>query len=107
MARPRDYEIDALIEWLFPVMASEILRDLEAFDFSFVIPSKARARTWKQRDVTRAFKAAKTAGLNVRIDIAPDGKLSIIPMKGADPPQPNEWDEVLGTSSDKIRPRLP
>jgi hypothetical protein len=75
-------------------------------DFTFVVPPKARARVWKQRDVTRAFKAAKTAGLNVR-DIAPDSKLSIIPVKGDDPPQANEWDEVLGTTSDKVHPRLP
>ena len=100
-------DIDALVESLFPVTTIEILRDLTALDFTFVVPPKARARVWKQRDVTRAFKAAKTAGLNVRIDIAPDGKLSIIPVKGDDPPQPNEWDEVLGTTSDKVHPRLP
>jgi hypothetical protein len=100
-------DIDALIEQLFPVSTSDIWRGLADLDFSFIIPPKARARAWKQRDITRAFKAAKTAGLNVRIDIAPDGKLSIIPVKGNDPPQPNEWDEVLGTPSDKVHPRLP
>jgi hypothetical protein len=100
-------DIDALVESLFPVTTIEILRDLTALDFTFVVPPKARARVWKQRDVTRAFKAAKTAGLNVRIDIAPDGKLSIIPVMGDDPSQPNEWDEVLGTTSDKVHPRLP
>ena len=56
-------DIDALIEELFPpVTANDILRDLEALDFSFVIPPKARARAWKQRDVTRAFRAASRAG---------------------------------------------
>jgi hypothetical protein len=100
-------DMDALIARLFPITTKDMLRDLAALDFSFVIPPKARARPWKQRDVTRAFKAAKTAGLNVRVDIAPDGKLSIIPVKGDDPPQPNEWDEVLGTTSDKVHPRLP
>jgi len=100
-------DIDALVESLFAVTTSDMLRDLAALDFSFIIPPKARARAWKQRDVSRAFKAAKTAGLNVRIDIAPDGKLSIIPVKGDDPPRPNEWDEVLGTTSDKVHPRLP
>ena len=100
-------DIDALVESLFAVTTSDMLRDLAALDFSFIIPPKARARAWKQRDVSRAFKAAKTAGLNVRIDIAPDGKLSIMPVKGDDPPQPNEWDEALGTTSDKVHPRLP
>jgi hypothetical protein len=32
--------IDALVESLFPVTMSEILRDLTALDFSFVVPSK-------------------------------------------------------------------
>jgi hypothetical protein len=101
-------DMDTLVETLFPLVTTyDMLRDLAALDFSFVIPPEARARAWKQRDVTRAFKAAKTAGLNVRVDIAPDGKLSIIPVKGDDPPQPNEWDEVLGTTSDKVHPRFP
>jgi hypothetical protein len=98
----RQMILTTLVESLFPVTTREILRNLTALDFTFVVPPKARARVWKQRDVTRAFKAAKTA----RIDIAPDSKLSIIPVKGDDPPQANEWDEVLGTTSDKVHPRL-
>jgi hypothetical protein len=100
-------DVDAIIEALFPITTSDILRDLAALDFSFVIPPMARARPWKQRDVTRAFRAASRAGVAIRIEIAPDGKLSIIPVKGDDPPQPNEWDEVLGTTSDKVHSRLP
>ena len=96
-------DMDALIERLFTT--NDILRDLAALDFSFVIPPKVRARAWKQRDVTRAFKAAKTAGLNVRIDIAPDGKISIIPLTGPqDSPKTNEWDSVLDKSQTEIRP---
>jgi hypothetical protein len=75
-------DIDALIERLFPVTTSEILRDLSALDFSFVVPSKARARAWKQRDVTRAFRAASRAGVAIRIEIAPDGKLILSPIPG-------------------------
>ena len=76
-------DIDALIEELFPpVTANDILRDLEALDFSFVIPPKARARAWKQRDVTRAFRAASRAGVAIRIEIAPDGKLILSPIPG-------------------------
>jgi hypothetical protein len=33
-------DIVALVESLFPVTMSEILRDLTALDFSFVVPSK-------------------------------------------------------------------
>lgn len=75
-------DIDALLEGLFPVTTSEILRGLTALDFSFVIPPKARARAWKQRDVTRAFRAASRAGVAIRIEIAPDGKLILSPIPG-------------------------
>ena len=39
---------------------------------------------WRQRDVTRAMKAAKAAGINARVDIAPDGKLSVVPIEVSD-----------------------
>jgi hypothetical protein len=74
-------DIDALIEKLFPITTtSDILRNLAALDFSFVIPPMARARSWKQRDVTRAFRAASRAGVTVRIEIGSDGKLILIPI---------------------------
>ena len=73
-------DIDAIIETLFPIATSDILRNLAALDFSFVIPPMARARAWKQRDVTRAFRAASRAGVTIRIEIAPDGKLILIPI---------------------------
>lgn len=44
---------------------------------------------FKQGDVTRALKAANSAGLKVsRVDIEPDGKLSILISDGSriDPP---------------------
>jgi hypothetical protein len=75
-------DIDALVEKLFPVTASDMLRDLAALDFTFVVPPKARARAWKQRDVTRAFRAASRAGVAIRIEIAPDGKLILSPIPG-------------------------
>jgi hypothetical protein len=59
-----------------------MLRDLAALDFSFVIPPKARARAWKQRDVTRAFRAASRAGVAIRIEITPDGRLILSPILG-------------------------
>jgi hypothetical protein len=75
-------DIDAIIEALFPITTIDILRDLEALDFSFVVPPKARARAWKERDVTRAFRAASRAGVAIRIEIAPDGKLILSPIPG-------------------------
>jgi hypothetical protein len=76
-------DVDAIIEALFPITASEMLRDFAALDFSYVIPPKARARAWKQRDLTRAFRAASRAGVAIRIEIAPDGKLILSSIPGA------------------------
>ncbi len=33
------------------------------------------------------MKGAKNAAVDVRVEIAPDGKMSIIPVKGDDPPK--------------------
>lgn len=55
---------------------------------------------FRERDVTRAVKAAKKAGVEVaRVRIAPDGTIVIdvgkpIPLAPDD--QPNEWDGVFG-----------
>jgi hypothetical protein len=73
-------DIDRLIMKLFPVSESDVWRSLADLDFTFVIPPKARARAWKQRDVTRAFRAASRAGVAIRIEIAPDGKLILSPI---------------------------
>ena len=78
----RSTDIETLIERLFPVTTSDILHDLAALDFSFVVPPKTRARAWKQRDVTRAFRAASRAGVAIQIEIAPDGKLILSPIPG-------------------------
>jgi hypothetical protein len=60
----------------------------------------------KERDLTKAFKAAKKAGINVRIDVAVDGKLSIVPVETEDAMKPNPWDEVLDQDPAKVCPRL-
>jgi hypothetical protein len=64
-------------------------------------PARGPCR-FKQRDVARAFKAAKAAGVEVaRVDLAPDGTISVIPADRQNPqnrqiPSNNEWDDVLG-----------
>ena len=61
-------------------------------------PARGPCR-FKQRDVARAFKAAKAAGVKVaRVDLAPDGTISVIPAYPQNPQNPsnNEWDDVLG-----------
>jgi hypothetical protein len=70
-----------------------------------------------QRDVARAFRAAKSAGVTVRVDILPNGELSVVPVNGAlsvvpvngvqEPQeQHNEWDQALGKPAPKVRSRV-
>lgn len=53
--------------------------------------------TFKQRDMTRGLKAAKLAGIDVRVDVTRDG-LRFTPMPAEAPvaAETNEWDRVLG-----------
>jgi hypothetical protein len=47
---------------------------------------------FRTTDVTRAFKAARAAGVTARIDVAPDGTIRISPAPeaaGCPEPQPN------------------
>lgn len=55
----------------------------------------SRAARFRQAEVTRALKGAKAAGFSsVRVEIMPDGRLTITPTKGG-APGPSDWDEVL------------
>jgi hypothetical protein len=48
--------------------------------------------TFRQRDVSRAFKAARAAGITARVDIAKDGRISIVqlpPQKAVEAPKPS------------------
>ncbi len=54
-----------------------------------------------ETDVRRAMRAAQKEHIAVRIDLMPDGRISIIPVAGADatatadPAVANEWDKVV------------
>jgi hypothetical protein len=49
------------------------------------------------RDMARALKAAKLAGVTASVDILRDGTLRLTPITGLqEPPKTNEWDDVLG-----------
>jgi hypothetical protein len=58
-------------------------------------------QTFKQRDVTKALKAAVKAGITIeRFEIDKNGKIIIVPAKAEDAvngnyPDKNEWDGVL------------
>ena len=56
--------------------------------------------TFRQRDLTAALKAAKAAGVQVRVKIDKDGTMTVIPdhATAAEPAKSgneNEWDEAL------------
>jgi hypothetical protein len=63
------------------------------------------ASRFKERDIMRAFRAARKAGIEVRIDIAADHTLRIIPVS-SDDASLNPWDEVFDQNSIKIHQRL-
>ena len=58
-------------------------------------------QTFKQRDVTKALKAAVKAGIAIeRFEIDKNGKIIIVTAKAEDAvdvnyPEKNEWDGVL------------
>ena len=58
-------------------------------------------QTFKQRDVTKALKAAVKAGIAIeRFEIDKNGKIVIVTAKAEDAvdgnhPEKNEWDGVL------------
>jgi hypothetical protein len=63
--------------------------------------------TFRQRDVTAAFKAAKAAGVDVaRVEVAKDGRIVIVVGSPGDSTSgdSNPWDEVLTHASDEKRP---
>jgi hypothetical protein len=61
--------------------------------FSLPPLPKHRAQTWKQRDLTRALRACQAAGVAVRVEILPDGKLVLNPI--ASTPDTDDTDDIL------------
>jgi hypothetical protein len=61
--------------------------------------------TFKELDLTRALKAAKKAGVRVRVDIVP-GKLTVTTLNDNEPAdgEPNPWDDLYETKKpSKVR----
>lgn len=60
-------------------------------------PANRKPVRWREREATRAVRAAEAAGLNVAaIECCPDGKIIVHTSKN--PPEEagkNEWDKVL------------
>jgi hypothetical protein len=82
-----------------------VLNATEGRDFECLGHRRRGQSRFRQRDITRAFRAARKAGIEVRIDVAADHTLRIIPVSG-DNASLNPWDEVFEQNSIKIHPRL-
>jgi hypothetical protein len=63
-----------------------------------------RPCSYKQTDLTRALRAAKAAGVSVKIEIE-DGKMTVTSMDKAATvdSERNEWDEEHGPDQTKVR----
>ena len=58
--------------------------------------------TFKEADVTRAFKAARKAGVDVKVAIDLERKrMTITPVKAGGANGKNEWDEVFDHGDDQ------
>jgi hypothetical protein len=63
-----------------------------------------RPARYTEADVRRIFSAAAKAGLNVRIEITPDGKIvAIAKPPGGEPSAANPWDGVLVGAEEQKR----
>jgi hypothetical protein len=61
------------------------------------------ASRFKERDITRAFRAAEKAGINARVDITlADGTVMSVTRIGDNAPNTNPWDEILGKPQTEI-----
>jgi hypothetical protein len=60
--------------------------------------SRARAR-YTESDVRRVFSAAKKAGVNVRVEIATDGKIVVFTAPSSEATESNPWDKVLESAA--------
>jgi hypothetical protein len=54
-----------------------------------------RALIWKQKEASRGIRAVQATGLTVvRLEISPDGKISIVTGPGNEP-EKNDADEII------------
>jgi hypothetical protein len=56
-----------------------------------------RPATFTQTDVSRVLKAVRVAGVKARVDIMPDGRISILPVDYSEvsPESANPWEEAI------------
>jgi hypothetical protein len=62
------------------------------------------ALSFKETDLTRAFRAAKKAGVSVKVGIdLRRNFMWVTPVKTDDTTERNEWDEMYGTGPLQVR----
>lgn len=76
-------------------LAYDLLLNPVIVDFTFTVPRKQRRRRFNQRDVTRALRAAKAAGIEARIEIEMDGKLILVPVTTGDMLRSDDDDDII------------
>ena len=73
---------------------SEILDELTTIISGLVPERKRRAQSFKQRDVTRALRAANAAGVDVKVVIE-DNRMTLVPIAQATPTaDENPWKKL-------------
>jgi hypothetical protein len=76
-------------------LAYDLLLNPVIVDFTFTVPRKQRRRPFNQRDVTRALRAAKAAGIEARIEFETDGKLILVPVTTGDMLRSDDDDDII------------
>lgn len=62
--------------------------------------------TFRQRDMTRAVKAVRAAGLPVsRVTVDREGRI-VVETAETEVAPANEWDQHYGLAAPKVRPRV-
>jgi hypothetical protein len=81
---PVESEIDAFLARVFERFQSpKTFNPLHPVNLAGLYAKPGnRRRAFNQRDITRAFRAAKAAGLEVRVELTPDGRITLVPQPG-------------------------
>jgi hypothetical protein len=61
---------------------------------------------FKQMDVERLLRAHKAMGVEVTIEVTPDGTLRALPLKPVAEVSANPWDKADGAPAPKVRSRV-
>jgi hypothetical protein len=78
-----------------PRTADEERSERDVCDGELMPTTKVR---WRESEVSRLIRAARKVGVQVRVEIRPDGTLSATPVSAPEPTEKeaaNEWDKMI------------